>query len=80
MAFQEEHQRTFDDSRRITNKFNVNDDTFSSRSRTPDLSLKINDGRSLTLAEFVERIETESGQVVERVSFLYTIYLCTSLF
>ena len=58
------------DSSRITTKFNANDNT-SSREDSPDPSLKINDGRSFTLQEFVERIEAESGQVVERVSFLY---------
>ena len=80
MAFQEERQRTLGDGRGMTTKFNASDDTSSSRGNSPDPSLKINEGRSLTLAEFVERIETESGRVVERVSFLYIKYLCTSLF
>ena len=80
MASQEGCQRTLGDGRSITTKFNASDDTSSSRGNSPDPSLKINDGRSLTLAEFVERIETESSQVVERVSFLYIMYLCTSSF
>ncbi|KAE9553173.1 hypothetical protein FO519_003612 [Halicephalobus sp. NKZ332] len=46
-------------------KFNANDGTSSSRGSSPDPSLKINEGRSLTLEEFVGRIEAESGQVVE---------------
>ncbi|KAE9549433.1 hypothetical protein FO519_007346, partial [Halicephalobus sp. NKZ332] len=64
-AFQGERQRTLGDDRRITTKFNANDDTSSSRGSSPDPSLKISDGRSLTLEELVGRIEAESGQVVE---------------
>ena len=80
MAFQEERQRALGDGRGITTKLNTSDDTSSSRGSSPDPSLKINDGRSLTLAEFVERIEAESGRVVETVSFLHIMYLCTSSF
>ncbi|KAE9548716.1 hypothetical protein FO519_008066, partial [Halicephalobus sp. NKZ332] len=68
MAFQEERQGTLDDGRRITTKFNANDDASSSRGSSPDPSMKINEGRSLTLEEFVDRIEAESGQVVDRLS------------
>ncbi|KAE9550024.1 hypothetical protein FO519_006752 [Halicephalobus sp. NKZ332] len=68
MAFQEERQGTLGDGRRITTKSNANDDPSSSGRSSPDPSLKINDGRSLTLAEFVERIEAESGQVVKIIS------------
>ncbi|KAE9546814.1 hypothetical protein FO519_009973, partial [Halicephalobus sp. NKZ332] len=68
MAFQEERQRTLGDDRRITTKFNANNDTSSSRGSSPDPSMKINEGRSLTLEEFVDRIEAESGQVVEILS------------
>ncbi|KAE9550025.1 hypothetical protein FO519_006753 [Halicephalobus sp. NKZ332] len=66
-AFQEEHQGTLSDGRRITTRFNANDDPSSSGRSSPDPSLKINDGRSLTLEELVGRIEAESGQVVESI-------------
>ncbi|KAE9546815.1 hypothetical protein FO519_009974 [Halicephalobus sp. NKZ332] len=68
MAFQEERQGTLGDGRRITTRFNANDDTSSSGGSSPDPSMKINEGRSLTLEEFVDRIEAESGQVVERIN------------
>ncbi|KAE9555875.1 hypothetical protein FO519_000960 [Halicephalobus sp. NKZ332] len=68
MSFQEERQGTLGDGRRITTKSNANDDPSSSGRSSPDPSLKINDGRSLTLEELVGRIEAEFGQVVEKLS------------
>lgn len=80
MAFQEKRQQILPDDTRMTIKFDGNDDTSSSGCSTPDLSLKINDGRSLTLAEFVEHIETQTGQVVREVCIVCIQNICVHIF
>lgn len=66
------------DGRKMTIKFDGNNDTSSSGNSTPDQSLKINEGRLLTLTEFVEIIEAESGHVTQSVCYCFFEFLYTS--